>query len=141
MYTDISKLKGIISVILLSRFLCYLLIPQRRVPQNSPGGPIVWERFFLSYQHLDFLPPYDPFQNTLLIWWLVGWLGGWVYLPFGTLDHVRTTFFQVFSIVRCLAQREIDFKISLSSFEAIFQVLSPKYSQKSTLQLKLVPVI
>ena len=26
MYTDISKLRGIISVILLSRFLCYLLI-------------------------------------------------------------------------------------------------------------------
>ena len=53
------------------------IIPQRRVPQNSPRGPIVWESFFLSFQKIDFLPPYDPSQNPLLIVWLVGRITFW----------------------------------------------------------------
>ena len=62
----------------------------------------------------------------VVVGWLVGWLGGWAYLPFGTLDHVRTIFFQVFSVVRCPAWRGNNFKIGLSTFEAIFVLLGPK---------------
>ena len=68
-------------------------------------------------------------------------MDGRAYLPFGTLDHVRAIFFRVYRVVRCLAWRGNDFKIGLSTFEAIFGLLGPKYTQKSTLLPKLVPVI
>ena len=70
-------------------------------------------------------------------------MGGGVVgvLPFGTLDYVRTIFFPIFSVVRCLAYRGNDFKTGLSTFEPIFELLGPKYNQKSTLLPKLVPVI
>ena len=44
-------------------------------------------------------------------------------------------FFQVFSVERCLGWRGNDFKIGLSTFEAIFEVLGPKYTQKSTTKI------
>ena len=71
--------------------------------------------------------------------------GGWVVggvLPFGTLDYVRTIFFlSNFSVVRCLAYRGNDFKTDVNTFEVIFELLGPKYKQKSTLLRKLVSVI
>ena len=45
------------------------------------------------------------------------------------------------SDVRCPGLRVNGFKSSLSTFKAIFEVLGPKYTQKSTLLPKLVPVI
>lgn len=49
---------GRVAIITLTYF------PKERSLELPWGGSIVWGRFFLPYQHLDFLPPYDPFQIT-----------------------------------------------------------------------------
>ena len=70
---------------------------------------------------------------------VVGWGGGRItFLHFGPCwDH----FCRVYRAVRCGALRGNDFKIGLSTFEAIFEGVGPKYTQKLTLFPKLVPVI
>ena len=68
-----------------------------------------------------------------------GWMDGRIYVL--ALWTMLGPFFQVYRVVRCLAWTGNDFKIGLSTFEAIFEVLGPKYNQKSTLLPKLVPVI
>ena len=50
-------------------------------------------------------------------------------------------FVQFFSVVTCLAEKGDDFKIGLSTFVAVFELLGPKYTQLPTLFQKLVPVI
>ena len=72
---------------------------------------------------------------VVVVWWWGGRITLWHFGP------CYDDFFQVYRVVKCLAWRGNDFKIGLSTFEAIFEVLGPKYTQKSTLLPKLVPLI
>ena len=76
--------------------------------------------------------PYTIEIRRILIVWLGGWVDGWGVFTFWYFWPCWGEFFQVFSVVRCLAWRGNDFKIGLSTFETIFEVLGPKYTQKST---------
>ena len=148
-------LNGFISLVLLvlifSPLRIVAFIPQRRVPQNSPLlGPIGQNAFitlfyspkesslqerpwgshclgtlFLTLLAFGFSPP--PTTHSKTPYLLGGWLVGWAYLPYGTLEHVRTIFLR-FKCCKVSGIQENNFKIGLSTFEAIFELLGPKYT-------------
>ena len=76
--------------------------PLRPIPKHPTYSPkessleLPWGShclgILLPYWHLDFIPPYDPFQNPPTDW-VVSWLVvQWAYLPFGTFDHEQSIF-------------------------------------------------
>ena len=77
----------------LSRLLMYLS-PKGEFPRTPCVGSIGLSALFtLCTIKKIFIPPYDlsEFRNRP-VYWFGGWVVGWAYLTFGTLEHVRTIF-------------------------------------------------
>ena len=77
-------------------------------PKESSLEPpgILWFGHSSSYPISMWIlsPPSEDLRPTpkhptyLLGGWLGEWVGGWAHLPFDTLDHVRTIFFQFYGL-------------------------------------------